>query len=212
MKQSLNEILEKYGSDKACWAHCYSKNYELFFDQLREQELVLLEVGIGGEDKELGGASLKAWEEYFPNATIFGIDIYDKQLLNSGRILTIKGSQDDKELLEGLIKDIGNPDIIIDDASHFNKLTIATFKILFPLLKSGGYYVIEDLTCSYRWDFQGSLEMNNLETETIMNYLFKMLHELNPIEIANNQYQRNPEYKDIESMHFFPDMVIIKKL
>ena len=36
-------------------------------------------------------------------------------------------------------------DIIVDDASHWNEQQPATLRQLFPLVKPGGYYVIEDV-------------------------------------------------------------------
>lgn len=210
--KTLDQIMSEHGSDKASWAHNYCPNYEQWFNPIRDKELVLLELGIGGEDTEPGGASLLGWKEYFLNATVAGLDIYPKQHLVAGGIHVFQGSQDDKELLEGIVEWITPPDIIIDDASHINELTIKSFQILFPLLKAGGIYVIEDLQCSYRWDFGGSLELSNMLPQTIMNYLFGMLHSLHPIkETANEHYQKPSEFIEIESVNFYPDMVVIKK-
>lgn len=204
--------MEFHGSDKgaAHHGHNYCVNYEKWFEPIRDQRLLLLELGVGGEDTQLGGASLLGWADYFLNAEILGIDIYDKSALIGDRITTYQGSQDDANFLTQLLD--GNvPDIIIDDASHINELTIASFKILFPLLASGGLYVIEDLTCAYRWDFGGNTNLKDMNATTIMNYLFTMLHDLNPVEIGDCNYQHNSEFKDVESTHFYPDMVVIKK-
>ncbi len=40
-------------------------------------------------------------------------------------------------------------DIIIDDASHVNTLTIKSFNILFGRIRQNGLYIIEDLGCGY---------------------------------------------------------------
>lgn len=201
-----------HGSDKASWAHDYCSNYEHWFGSLRDEPVILLELGIGGEKEQLGGASLKGWEEYFPNAKIYGLDIFDKHQLDTDRIKTYWGYQEDEEYLSPMMQQIGNCNIIIDDASHINKFTIKSFQILFPLLSTGGLYIIEDLTCSYRWDFGGNTNIRDTTTPTIMNYLFSILHSLNPIEkVADENYKRPQEFEDIESVHFYPDMVVIKK-
>lgn len=212
MKKSLNQIMELYGSDKgaAHHGHNYCVNYEKWFEPIRTDVKILLELGIGGENTQLGGASLLGWADYFSNAIILGVDIYDKSALDNLRIKTFKGSQDNKDFLTKLIGDIP-PDIIIDDASHINKLTIESFKILFPLLKANGIYVIEDLTCSYRWDFGGDINLKDINLQTTMNYLFEMLHDINPVEIGDSNYKHREEFKDVESIHFYPDMVVIKK-
>lgn len=41
-------------------------------------------------------------------------------------------------------------DLIVDDASHRYAQTKATFEMLFPLLRTGGHYVIEDWGWSHR--------------------------------------------------------------
>ncbi len=210
--RTLDSIMTEHGSDKASWAHDYCKHYETYFQPYRDQDIVLLELGIGGEDKELGGASLKGWADYFPNARICGVDIYPKAALDTDRIYTYTGSQVDKTFLTNVLLMTGTPDIIIDDASHVNTMTIESFRILFPLLKPGGIYVIEDLVCALRWDFGGSIDLMDMHLVTTMNYLFSMLHSLNPIEhVANEHYKRPEEFKDIESVHMYPDMVVIKK-
>ena len=212
--KSLNDIMEQFGSDKgnAKHGHNYCVNYEKWFEQLRNLPITLLELGIGGEDTQLGGASLLGWEEYFQNATIAGIDIYDKHELHKGRVSVFQGSQDDENFLKNtVIANIGTPDIIIDDASHINKLTISSFKILFPLLKQGGLYIIEDLQCAYRWDFGGYIELKDMKLDTIMNYLFSMLHDLNPVRFGDSNYVNNPDFKEVKSVHFYLDMVVIKK-
>ncbi len=212
MSKSLDEIMTSYQSDKASWAHDYCPNYEHWFSSLRDQKLVLLELGIGGEDKEIGGASLKGWADYFPNSRICGIDIYPKGSLDTERISTFTGSQTDEKFLQNVLSMTGTPDIIIDDASHINTYTIKSFQILFPLLRKSGIYVIEDLSMACRWDFGGDINLEDIKLPTIMNYLFTMLHSLNPIEkVADEHYIRPEEFKDIESVHFYPDMVVIKK-
>jgi len=35
-------------------------------------------------------------------------------------------------------------DLIVDDASHIGHLTAATFALLWPLIRPGGFYVVED--------------------------------------------------------------------
>ncbi len=212
MRETLDQIMIRHDSDKASWAHNYCPNYEQWFGPIRDEKLVLLELGIGGEDQELGGASLKGWADYFPNATIAGIDIYPKGELDTDRIRTYTCRQDDEQCLQYVIDTIKTPDIIIDDASHQNPLTIRSFQILFPKLKSNGLYIIEDLQMSYRWDYAGDINLMDITIPTVMNYLFSMLHSLNPIEkVADETYIRPEEFTQVESVHFYPDMVVIKK-
>lgn len=208
----LSKIMDKHGSDKyglPPWGHNYTPYYDTEFGHLRADNIILLEIGVGGEDKELGGKSLKGWAEYFASGKIYGIDIYDKTALDYGRIKTFQGSQDDINFLNKVIESIGRPHIIIDDGSHVNKLTIESFKILFPRLRAGGLYCIEDLSCAYRWDFGGSKDLNS--KDTIMAYLFSMLHNLNRPDIGIADYQFIREFDEVEWVHFYPELAVIKK-
>lgn len=210
MRDSLTVIMNRYGSDKSrndVGRQNYCKHYEYHLGHLRDNNIALLELGIGGEDTELGGASLLGWQEYFPHGSITGIDIYDKSALNTDRITTHICNQNDKT---GLLKIITKPpDIIIDDASHISSLTIESFCILFPQLRPGGWYIIEDISCSYRWDFEGNTNLKDLNPSTTINYLMSMVHDINPVHFGDSSYQK--KFTDVESIHFYPDIVFIKK-
>lgn len=193
-------------SDKASWSHNYCGHYGHWFAPLKGEAITLLELGIGGEDTYIG-KSLIGWSFYFENGIIGGVDLYDKKELEQhDRIYTYQGSQDDPTFLKGVVEDLGTPNIIIDDASHLSNLTIKSFEILFPLLKSGGLYCIEDLDCAYDKTFNGS----PIKTDkTSVTYLMDLVYDINSVE------RRNPSYKrlrqDIESIHFYNDLCIIKK-
>lgn len=211
---SLDELMKKYGSDKASGEllHGYADIYENYFSPLRNEELILLELGVGNEGEDGGGASLKAWRDFFPKGMIYGIDIYDKSFLNQEkRIEVFNISQDNEKMLKSLIRYTGKPSIIIDDASHINTLTIKSFEILFPLLRNGGYYIIEDLECNYRHDLGGSHNLNSMKDSTIMNYLFKILHHIQPVRLGIADYIQPEFYKEIEFIHFYKGIVFIKK-
>ncbi|WP_138774321.1 class I SAM-dependent methyltransferase [Desulfohalovibrio reitneri] len=96
-----------------------------------------------------GGSSLRMWRTYFPKARVYGIDIHDKKSHDERRIKTFKGSQVDGDFLDRVIDEIGRPDIIIDDGSHINSHIIGSFEHLFPKMKEGGIYAVEDQQTSY---------------------------------------------------------------
>ena len=74
------------------------------------------------------------------------------------RVVTAWGvDQSDKATLRRLVlaQDPGPLDLVIDDASHLYRPTRASFEVLFPLLRPGGWYVVEDWAWK-RWkDFTG---------------------------------------------------------
>lgn len=95
---------------------------------------------------ELGiqtGNSLRMWREICPKVTGLDRDMPSKPGFRHGvRIVT--GNQADAECL-GIVARIGQYDLIVDDCSHLFAETLASFSVLFPSLRVGGWYVIEDI-------------------------------------------------------------------
>lgn len=199
---TLRELALKYGTDKA-GHHEYCEIYEMYLNKYRNQKFTLLELGVGGDEDPLkGGASLKMWEEYFPEATIYGVDINEKRGLDTYRTTVIKDSQINPEL------SLLNADVIIDDASHLNSLTIKTFENLYPSLPKGSFYFVEDIETSWWKDnvFDGETDLHNLEANTTINFFRRLLLDVNHKYI----YDYTPKY-DIEFIHFYPNLIVIKK-
>jgi hypothetical protein len=138
---TLSKIFNKHNSDKTM-KHMYHLVYEPHFDNIRYNKLNILEVGV------FKGESINAWLEYFPNATVYGIDIFERvkaediEVLNHPRVKwsrcdsTVSGVEEWKDI---------EFDIIIDDGLHTPTANMLTFKNLSSLLKKGGLYFIEDV-------------------------------------------------------------------
>lgn len=209
---NLTELALKHGSDKA-GHHNYTPIYEKYFAPLRDQPITLMELGIGGyEYPDRGGASLKMWYEYFPHAKIIGLDCHNKVGLDNDRIFTAVGSQANQSYLEDLLSRRGYPNIIIDDASHINNLTITSFQILFPLLAPGGIYVVEDIESSWApagsWA-DGCSDPYNYSAKTTINYFRALLNDMNCQYIPHfNSCWSEPQF---ESIHFYKNMIFILK-
>lgn len=146
----LIELAEKYGCDKL-HSHSYIPFYiELFAGRPIKR---LLEIGIGYEDlmkpfvpHYVHGASLKMWEEYFPEAEIFACDIREETLVNEGRIRSMVANQADvADIAKLLIFANGSWDAVIDDGSHKTADQIFTARHLVPTMSPGSVYVIEDV-------------------------------------------------------------------
>jgi demethylmacrocin O-methyltransferase len=150
------------------------------------------------------------WKKYFPFARIISLDIYDKSKLQENRIKIYQGSQVDPIILDKITDENGQLDIVIDDGSHQNQHVIETFKLLFPKLKNGGIYVIEDLLTSYKSSWGG--DDNNLNNpNTSMNFCKSLTDCLNYSEFKIKNYQ--PTYFDlhITQIHFYHNIVFIYK-
>lgn len=158
---SLDELAIKFGTDKSSKHHNYTRIYQSEFAALRETARGVIEIGIGGQTyRGTAGASLKMWAEYFPNAQVVGVDLDPTTDANYGeRIHVVIGDQTSRSVLDKATRLVPSVDIIIDDGSHQNNLTIATFEYLFQYLRAGGVYVIEDTLCS------GERQFNNVRSE-----------------------------------------------
>lgn len=205
MASTLRELALKYGSDKA-GHHEFCEPYEQFIGHMRNEHFSMLELGIGGyQFPDRGGGSLRMWLEYFPNVKLFALDLHKKNL-NLPRTQLFIGSQDDPDILNVMLDSVGEPPwLIIDDASHINPLTLATFQILFQRLAPGGVYVVEDVHTSYWADnYQGGDHPN-----TVMNYFKTQADNL------NQEYFTNATgisaVPDIESITFYKEIIFIRK-
>lgn len=136
----LCELAYKYDTDKrpGSGRHNYTPFYHFL---LHDKEVSkILEIGV---DK---GRSLRMWQEYFPKAQIWGIDNDPDKIINEDRIRSVLCDQSSKEKLEEAIQTLGYDfDFICDDGSHNPKHQVLSATVLVPLLKVGGYYIIEDV-------------------------------------------------------------------
>ncbi len=183
-------------TDKGPSGHNYTEVYEYFFLPLKYAPIRILEIGI-----EEGG-SLRLWEKYFPNAAIFGIDIVNKEYMNSKRLKTFVGDQASRQALSSFIeKSGGDFDIIIDDGGHTMEQQQISLGFLFKYLKPGGLYVLEDLHTSLPEFFPGyGVDAFNRNSSLFMIYYYinnkKMSSEyLTPEE--NLYLSRNIEYTNV---------------
>ncbi|MDR1085981.1 MAG: class I SAM-dependent methyltransferase [Deltaproteobacteria bacterium] len=142
--QTLDDLGRFYGTDKcsAEFGHDFLRKYEFFFKHLKDKRFAFLELGI------YKGASLKMWADYFTAADIIGVDIEPQTLMHrTDRIKVIVGNLSEVDFLESLAS--LNPEVIIDDASHWWPDQLKALLVLYPGLKKGGLYVIEDIHTSF---------------------------------------------------------------
>ena len=138
----LEKIGFKYETDKCSMMHNYLNKYEYFLKGWKDKSFNLLELGV------FNGASLKIWEEFFPNSVIYGVDINEdcKKIERNRKKVVIKDLSDVANLEE--LKKL-HPSIIIDDASHIWSHQIKALFHLFPVLPVGGVFIMEDLETSF---------------------------------------------------------------
>lgn len=141
--KNLTKIGLKTGTDKAYY-HLFTEFYDDYFTKFLGRPINILEIGISA------GKSILMLKEYFPDATIYAIDINPESVnldlgINVHKYLC---SQDDFNNLTNLFSGI-KFDIIIEDGSHLTSHQQTSLGFLFPYLKPSGIYICEDLHTSY---------------------------------------------------------------
>lgn len=213
--KSLDEIAFECGTDKSSETHDYARKYDSYFSNYRDKEIKLLEIGVQY------GYSVKMWEEYFTKASIFAIDIEPNcKSFETDRAKIAIGSQNDSVFLAQVNENWGPFDIIIDDGSHHNESMTISFETLFPLLKPGGLYVVEDLLCCYWPWIQNNVEDN---FNRILQKLIDHVHASGYTGVGSKKNNhKDPVFKqdghkmewwdkNVEYLHVYRNIVFIKK-
>jgi len=220
----LSQIAEIHKTDKAPSWHNYTPIYNFYFSEYREQPMKFLEVGF------YHGASARMWQDYFSNAQLYFVDIkksffevYGKGL--SDRCHLHIADQSKSADLKKFLQNVGGDfDVIIDDGGHTMDQQLITFKELFPYLKDGGIYVIEDLHTSYWKSYggNGTFEKPNAGPGTMIQFLKNLLDEVNFVGARTKKANKDacPQeiiqelsyyQKYIRSMHFYDSLCFIIK-
>ena len=204
--KTLHEISLIYGSDKI--EHGYIDIYKMYLDNIRNEKLKILEIGIAD------GKSLLTWSDYFKNSLIVGIDIHKidivEKKLNRQNIEVHQGSQNDASFINRITELYGKFDVIIDDGSHLTKDVKKSFHLLFPYLNNNGLYIVEDMQTSYNHFFGGNpfdLKYSNSH----MNFFKHLTDRLNYQEIANPFYISHKYDAKITNVSFYHNLVFVRK-
>ena len=135
-------------------AHSYHTMYGIFLLPLRHspRPVKLLEIGLGCDMHYEPGASASLWPKLLPNAEIWMAEHDAACVQESVRrgwlpgIRTLTGDQSDPAVTARWLRESGGAfDAIIDDGGHSNWQIRSTFSALWPAVKPGGFYFIEDM-------------------------------------------------------------------
>jgi len=202
-KTYLEVFKEHNGFVSHKWIH-YFFIYDRIFGRFLEKgkPIKLLEIGVQN------GGSLEIWKKYLPQGSVIhGVDI-DEKCLNlkfSEGIFFHLGNATNNDFMKKTFSDI-QFDVIVDDGSHICKDVIQTFEYLFPKMKNGGCYIVEDLHTSYWKHFEGGIHYRKSSIE-----YFKKLIDYG----INKDYIRYSFFDKIKSKFFRQnsyDLEILKNI
>jgi hypothetical protein len=199
-RTSLDDFGIMNATDKSSLGHDYLRHYDRLFDKMRDMPITLMEIGV---DR---GGSLQTWTQYFPQATIVGVDINPAcSRFAEGRCIVEIGSQADPTFLR-YIAEKWRPSIVIDDGSHQADHIILTFSTIYPLLRPGGIYVIEDVSMHTR---EGGLS----HLGSAENFPHQLLLKLaNAISVPGDDVPVDRATAHMtDSIEFIYGMIVIRK-
>lgn len=215
----LDNLAQKYYADKSSNWHNYAVIYEKYLEPLKNSPIKFLEIGLAM------GYSAHMWREYFPAADLHFIenqqhfiDIYMSTNPRRSHCYLLDQS-DEFDLLKFIEESGGNFDVILDDGGHQMDQQITSFRILFPAVKSGGIYIIEDLATSFTAMGEYSTES---KPGTTVHFLKQLIDEINAFTIKPaglpyfcSDYRKYSDLtyyqQNIESIHCHNGTVIIVK-
>lgn len=223
--QSLVAVAEAFlaHADKTTKPLPYYAVYDGYFKPLAERRLAILELGT------FKGDSTKIFATFFRNSRILTLDLQPRDIDFSGfgNISCLRADQTDGPALERICGEFSPEgfDIVIDDASHVGCHSLRSYEILFPRVKPGGFYAVEDWGTGYWPSWPDGAGIRPVELAAREGGLAKRIvsHDHGMVgfvkflvDVAAGEDKVPPggdrrSGRMIEFMHVYPGQVILKK-
>lgn len=160
--------------------HGYQRFYPWFLQHLVGKSPVILEIGY------YEGESVKLWKDYFLNPEIHVCDIKQPDSPAGEFIFHELDQSSEIDWARFRAEQKLEFDFIIDDGSHIPDHQMVTLNSLWPSLKEGGVYVLEDVETSYF----GKSSLYGYTFDSRKSSIFKGL--LGVIDIINRKISSTP--------------------
>ena len=223
-EKNLNFLFEYFNSDKGeqyinqyaqpskrkndkIIAHGYAKIYENLFKPKKSEKLKILEIG------SFYGNASAALFFYFKNSLIYSADINpDMYKYKGSRLKNFFADTSSRgSINENILKKNIEFDIVIEDASHMLKDQIISLFMIFPKIKKGGIFIVEEI------DFPEKRE--DMRIDQFKPDLKTILKKVISKEDFKSNYIQDKEkdyfLKNVDSIEFFTgninEIAIVKK-
>lgn len=160
--RTFHELSRRYGSDKVLLPsydadpalptrHNYAPVYERALGGLRgAAEVRVLEIGV------FCGSSALLWRDFFgPGSAVFGADVFatNETAIFEGKqprgVFLTRASQTDAARI-GAVAGAVEPHVVVEDGCHSNTCNTLALDAIWPALRGGALYAVEDLLPSER--------------------------------------------------------------
>jgi len=144
---SLEELVDDSRTDKNT-THSYLPLYQTLLESKKESAKHVLEVGVQR------GGSIKLWSQFFPNATVYGVDIMPEsevweELRTNDRIVVLADTDAYTDEFAATFS-TKKFDFVLDDGPHTLKSMQRFINLYLPLLADDGILIIEDVE-AWEW-------------------------------------------------------------
>jgi len=151
--------------------------------------------------------------DYLPRSTIVGLDLQAKDVRLGPSVHFMQADQSDTEALNAVLARFDRPDIVIDDGSHMAGHIPTTFGVLWPALRSGGLYVVEDLSTSYYPSYGGAARPT---PDTGVGLAQQLVDDVQALDRAFSDWaflgdRPAPAHEQVRSVHAYTGIVFIEK-
>ena len=191
-------LANKGGQPFDKWVH-YFPIYTRHLAPYVGKEIKLLEIGVFHG----GGLDLLA-DLLGPQATLVGVDIsVSSKAACAGRFEVAVGDQSDPDFLREVEAEYGPFDVIIDDGGHSMKQQIVSIETLFPGLREGGLYLVEDTHTSYWEPYQ----------DYSTSFIEWAKHKVDDVNGYHHSRELDPGdwVRSVSGVHFYDSVVVLDK-
>jgi hypothetical protein len=185
------------------WEH-YFDVYERHLAGFRGRSPRVLEIGVSH------GGSLDLLREWLGRGTtIVGIDL-DERITDLERrsVHLAVGDQSDPGFLAGVVATHGPFDIVVDDGSHVPRHQIASLEALWPTMRSGSVYLVEDTHTNYWDNYEGGLA----KPSTFIEYAKGLADDLHAFHSRSPDLQPTTWTRTLGGLHFYDSIVVLDRL
>lgn len=185
------------------WLH-YFDIYDRHFSPYRARDVIVVEFGV------YQGGSLQMWRDYFgPAARIVGVDIDPRcKTLERYGLEIVIGDQQDPDFLRSLADQLGPMDVIIEDGGHTMAQQLTTFREMWPAVRDGGVYLVEDLHTSYWSEFGGGYRRPG----TFVEHAKSLIDSLNAWHSRDeHSFTVDDHTRTVRGMHVYDSVIVFDK-
>lgn len=181
----------------------YFEIYERHLRRYQRRRPVVLEIGV------FHGGSLRMWERYFgPGSVIVGLDLDPRAaaLDDPPHVHVRVGDQSDPEVLAAVAAEFGPFDVVIDDGGHIPAHQLASLEHLWPHVRVGGTYLVEDLMTNYWPEYGGGPDAH-----TFMDFTRAMVDEINAFNSRSETLEPSAWTHEVTGMHVYDGVVVLDR-